>query len=142
MADGLVPEVRPDGVGPEDVLEVDIHLKSWDTVVALGDSGAVTKRILRPSSGSCLPRLGAAARAALTGRLPDGTLFEEHSYGDPLRITIGAGAARVAHRACLATASVHQQPSWRSGLAAGTDWILCPVLQRMLWRVWTLRWPA
>ena len=130
MADGFIPEVRPASVRPEDVLEIDIHLKSWDTVVALGDGGVVTKRILRPGDGGSLPRQGATARAALTGRLLDGTLFEEHGSYDPLLITIGAGAM---------LASVGQQPFWRSGLAAGTT---RPVLQRTLWRVWTLRWLA
>ena len=97
MADGFVPEVRPDNVSPEDVLEIDIHLRSWDTVVALGDGGVVTKRILRPSDGGGLLRLGATATAALTGRLLDGPLFEDHSEGDPLQITIGAGATHAAH---------------------------------------------
>ncbi len=59
------------------------HVMLLHQVINVTDDGAVTLKTLNDPDGWKKPNDGAKVKLALTGRLPDGTVFEERGADSP-----------------------------------------------------------
>lgn len=91
MTDGFGAEGQPPRIPPDATLTINLELVSWKTVENVTDDGAVVKKILKKGEGYDKPREGARASLRYTGRLLDGTIFEERAEGNEHEIVVDEG---------------------------------------------------
>ena len=77
-------------VPPNATLMVSLELVSWKVIDEIIDDKKVLKKILKQGDGYEKPNDGAVVKVKYTGKLEDGTIFEEKgSYEDPFEFMIG-----------------------------------------------------
>jgi FKBP-type peptidyl-prolyl cis-trans isomerase len=81
-------------VPPDAALEVEVALEGWAKVEDVPDTdGGVVKKTLAEAEGWEKPNAGATVTVAYTGRLADGTAFDERTAAAPLVFVTEEGQA-------------------------------------------------
>ncbi|GMH40131.1 hypothetical protein BSKO_08035 [Bryopsis sp. KO-2023] len=69
-------------VPPNSSLTINLQLVSWKKVTDVTDDGGVVLKVLKKGEGYDKPKEGATVTVTYTGKLPDGTVFEERQEGN------------------------------------------------------------
>lgn len=75
--EGLKP-----GVPSDSELEIDLELVSWKKVEDVTDDGLIIRKVLKKGKSYDKPKEGATVTVRYTGRLQNGTVFEERGEGN------------------------------------------------------------
>lgn len=78
----------PYGLG-EATIKAELELLSWKKVVDVTKDGGVIKRVLKDSSDYKTATAESTVKVRLTGKLSDGTVFEEHQDNNLLEFVVG-----------------------------------------------------
>jgi hypothetical protein len=84
FADGFGEAGKPPLVGPDTTLHADLKLVSWKAVEQVTSDGGVIKKTLNDPSGYQSPSTDCELTLRYTGKLLDGTVFDEHREGNEL----------------------------------------------------------
>ena len=89
--DSKAPDSMDEDVSTGSCLEIELTLVSWKKVEEISDDGLIVKKTLKSAEGWDKPKEGATVKIRCTGRLTDGTIFEEHGEGNELTVVLDEG---------------------------------------------------
>lgn len=81
-------EIGISDVPPSSELTINLELVSWKKVTDVTDDGAVVLKVLKKGKGYDKPKDGATVTVTYTGKMMDGTVFEERGEGNEHKFVV------------------------------------------------------